>query len=372
MQFCISTGTFPPASSATGGKTVRHEGRSRTWRTIGALALAVLATAGASGSAAAAALPPDGVGVQFQAPFLQPLSTEELTRELDLAQSAGLTHARFLLRWEHLEPNAPGQWDTANLAKLDEFVNLANARGIKPLPIISLPPLWARGLLGVYPYSPPSDPAMLAGFAKRIATHLGSRVNTYEVWNEPNLFIFWGTQPDPARYTSYLKAAYPAIKQANPGATVLAAALSPEGDGLLSMSPTTFYRGMYQAGAKGYFDAAAAHPYTFYKPSAWTEDVDGIRQLMVANGDGHKKIWITETGASTGTMRPPGMTEEQQRDNIMASIAEAAARPFVGPLIIYCIRDYGTDRAGREGNLGILKVDFAPKLIHTALAELAG
>ena len=57
------------------------------------------------------------------------------------------------------------------------------------------------------------------GFAAPDAAAGGAAA--YEVWNEEDETDFWGAAVDAARYAAILKAAYPAIKQADPSAKVL-------------------------------------------------------------------------------------------------------------------------------------------------------
>lgn len=308
------------------------------------------------------------VGVTIQAPFNLPVTDADLVRELDAAQAAGLRRVRFMLSWAGIEPTRPDDWEPVALRRLERVVALARARGMEVLAVLGPAPVWARGLVSLIG-TPPSDPAQLGRFGERIARHFGDRISSYQVWNEPNLLLFWGGLPDPERYTALLRATYRGIKRGNPRATVLAAPLSPEGDGALSMSPTTYVKRMYAAGAKGSFDAIGAHPYTWGKPEAWTEDVDGIRREMVARGDGDKRIWITELGASTARL-PPGIPEPAQRRYVLEALEQARSRPFVGPVVLYCLRDNGTDRNDREQNFGLLRRDFSPKPVYDGVATL--
>ena len=56
----------------------------------------------------------------------------------------------------------------------------------------------------------------------------------------------------------------PRIKAADPAATVIAGGLAPTRNFFaLTMSPVTFVERMYAAGAKGFFDALAYHPYLY-------------------------------------------------------------------------------------------------------------
>ena len=66
-------------------------------------------------------------------------------------------------------------------------------------------------------------------------------------------------------------------------------------------------QGLYARGAGGYFDGVAHHPYSFPTNPLEAHDWNAFTQtqtiydVMVANGDGAKKVWGTEVGAPTGT-----------------------------------------------------------------------
>ena len=151
----------------------------------------------------------------------------------------------------------------------------------------------------------PSDNAQYAKFVRLVATRYKGKVANYEVWNEPNAIFFWQPAPNATQYTALLKAAYTAIKGADPNAMVIAAGVGAVVDfGSLTVNPVRFITEMYQAGAAGYFDALAFHPYLSNNPFSQgtpypdspLNQVKQIYNLMVANGDGNKKIWATEYG----------------------------------------------------------------------------
>ena len=119
------------------------------------------------------------------------------------------------------------------------------------------------------------DPAKFAAFAKVAASHYSALgVHAYEVWNEPNTKSFWTPSPNVADYTRLLKAAYPAIKGADPQATVLSGGTAPAPDDGTSYSPVSFLKGIYANGGGDSFDAVAHHPYCWENypgdPQAWS------------------------------------------------------------------------------------------------------
>ena len=76
-----------------------------------------------------------------------------------------------------------------------------------------------------------------------------------------------------------------------------------------------------------------------------------------------------DLGVSTAIL-PPGVPEVAQRAYVLDALDQAARRPFVGPTILYALRDIGPDRADRESNFGLLRLDFSPKPSYDALVAL--
>ncbi len=100
-----------------------------------------------------------------------------------------------------------------------------------------------------------ATPAEFASFGTQaVHTFKPSGVNTYEVLNEVNTYTPTITASD---YVQILKAVYPAIKAADSSASVLMSGLDS------SSKPDVYLQAMYDAGAKGYFDAVNAHPYSY-------------------------------------------------------------------------------------------------------------
>jgi hypothetical protein len=176
-----------------------------------------------------------------------------------------------------------------------------------------------------------------------------------------------------AQYTTLLKAAYPAIKAVQPNSTVIAAGLSRAWE---PDSPPTFVSAMYAHGAKGFFDAMAMHPDVYPSGLAidddngWSE-VDRVHQLMVDNGDGAKKIWMTELGAPTSAPSAAGVSQQEQTRQITDVLWKAAESGFSGPAFIFSIRDVGTtDQGNEQDNFGaLLTRDCQPKVAASVLAR---
>jgi arabinogalactan endo-1,4-beta-galactosidase len=334
---------------------------------VGFAALLVAALVTPSANAAPPAVPAAGYGFGDGAQMTW-LGSADVNRELDAVAKTSATWLRVLIPWTKVEP-AKGQYDWG---QTDLVINAATARGLKVLGVIAFSPDWARPG-GSYFTAPPNDVADYADFSTAVVNRYGGSVSSWQLWNEPNLPLFFGFTPHNApRYTELVRAAYPAIKAVQPNSTVVLAGLSRlPGD----ESPPAFMEKMYAAGAKGSFDAAAAHPYVFPSGLAANQengfsDLAAVHGVMAANGDGGKRIWITELGAPTSEDRD-GVSQEEQAKQITDVLSAVAATSYSGPAFIYSIRDTDTaNRGDRESNFGaLLTSDWQPKVTAGVLAR---
>ena len=217
-----------------------------------------------------------------------------------LVSDLGFGWVKSYVNWETVEPER-GQFRWVDP---DNIVKAFEGYDTQILMRVHGTPSWARPG-GTSLSHPPDHVADFAHFMTALATRYRGQVAAYEIWNEPNLDYEWGyLPPDPARYTALLKEAYAAVKAADPDALIISAGLATTGDGSpTAMGDLVFLQGMYDSGAKDYFDALGSHPYAFgHKPDY--EDPWGLsmarvvqqREVMVRNGDAGRPIWITELG----------------------------------------------------------------------------
>lgn len=298
-------------------------------------------------------------------------SFDDTNRELDAVGQTSASWLRVPIDWNAIE-GTRGQYDWGYL---DNIVNSAGAHGLRVLGLLGFSPPWARpgGATMLFPSAPPANNGDFAGFVTAVVQRYGDRISNWEVWNEPNLPIFFGFADKRAqRYADVLKAAYPAIKAAQPGSTVVAAGLSRASG---ADAPPAFLQQMYDAGAGGFFDAAASHPYVTpgglaaNSKNGWS-DMLAMHDVMARNGDGGKQIWLTEIGAPTCSCYD-GVSQDEQAKQITDVLAAAAGLPFVGPAFIYSVRDVNTgDQSSRERNYGaLLTTDWQPKASAAVLAR---
>lgn len=128
-------------------------------------------------------------------------------------------------------------------------------------------------------------------------------IDTWQVWNEPNLSSFWSPAVDPAGYGALMLAVAPAIRSVDPDAQILLAGLSGTKTNRKRMSTSQFLNELYPVpGVTGTFDGIAIHPYS-HTAHGTLGQVRSIRAIADAHGD-DASLWVTELGwASAGKKR---------------------------------------------------------------------
>jgi hypothetical protein len=291
---------------------------------------------------------------------------------LDSLRWAGSTSVRIDVSWGMLQPANATSYDAWGVGFVDRVIAMANARGIKPLIMLWMTPGWANGNRGERAL--PTNPADYARVARFSATKWRGKVAGWEVWNEPNSPGYL-TGADPVAYTRLLQAAYPAFKAGDPAAPVIT--------GGVEYNDTNWLTRMYNAGAKGYFDAIATHPYMGVADAdpnvaddgtMWTfKHAAAVRQLMVARGDSAKKLWFTEFGWSSHPTAPGaanyqrGVTEAVQSAMLVkAAVLVRSTMPYVQAMYWYADHDESTGNIQYD-NYGIFGENLGAKPVFTGL-----
>lgn len=283
--------------------------------------------------------------------------------ENDAIRRVGATWVRIVVNWNEIEP-APGVFDWG---RIDAAVTSARVHGLSVLALLSGPaPAWENPTAPAAS-APPADPAHFAGFAAAASQRYSRSVSHWEIWNEPNLPQFW-SPPDPARYTATLSAASRSIRAVQPSATIVVGGLStgPGGVGVAA-----FARGIYAAGGGDSFSAFGVHPYTYpyplgEDPAGHSAAIGALRDVMRANGQSSKLMWVTEWGQSTGTS-PTSVSPDRQADIIVDGLSYLRRQPGIGPVFLFTSKDWSTDPSNSELNFGLYRFDWSPKPVVARL-----
>jgi hypothetical protein len=336
------------------------------------LTLAGLITFGLAGQAAAharsaAVAPLGGVNIGGLYDGVAPAAAD---REIAAARALHAGVVRASIPWSVLEPLGPSQISSRALAFTDRLVRDASAAGIRVIMIADSTPCWAsaapaallRRCAGARASSanawPPRDPSTYAAFVAYLAQRYGTQLAAIEIWNEPdqaNQLYFAGPNK-PQRYAAIVRAAYPAIKQANPLVTVIA--------GSLVGSNGAFLRALYTAGIKGYYDGLAVHFYNLVLAS-----LRSIRAVQLANGDS-KPLWLDEFGWTSCYPRhriqeeQACVTEGTQASNLADIFRLLARAPYVAAAAVYNLQNSNGEQ------FGVLTASGARKPAFGALSRV--
>jgi polysaccharide biosynthesis protein PslG len=321
-------------------------------------------------------------------------SDEGLAAGLNDAVELGAGWARVDLSWNNIQPSSPERY---NWQRFDRVVKAARARGLNVLPVLAYTPAWARQSSCHGGQScPPADPALFAAFAKDAAERYAPMgVHAWEIWNEPNLSMFYAPRPDPAGYVRLLRATSTALRQAQPKAVLvmggLAVATTSKKTG--KVSPTDFLTEVSKRGANRLVDAVGYHPYNYpHLPSSTPDSDTPFERISTAKGNlvavldrygtPDLPIWLTETGAPTNgpgtasdgvriTQDTTHVTEAFQAEIAADTVTASAANPHVQAMFWFADQDTGTpkDTSHRSQFYGLRRHDGTAKPAFAALRQ---
>ena len=300
----------------------------------------------------------------------------EADRSIAVAKAVKAKVVRAVIPWAALEPREGRGVDPGALAFTDRLVSDAVAARIRVIMTVERTPCWASsapaallrkcrpGAFGRANAYPPKTTGPYAAVMAYLAARYGTGLAALEVWSEPdqtNENYFAG--PDKiARYAALLKAAYPAIKAANPAVTVLG--------GSLTGSNGLFLKALYAAGIKGFYDGLSVHYYNLTLAS-----VRSIHEVQLANGDS-KPIWLDEFGWTScwphlKSQQEQGcVTTSVQALNLTNTFRALARAPYVAAAIVYKLEDSAREDFGLLSSSGRHKPAFGG-LARSLAAPLA-
>ena len=289
------------------------------------------------------------------------MTQADVDKTMDMLRANNITAVRLMIPWAGVEPTQ----GALNWSTIDKTVNSAASRNLAVVGMVNSTPRWAVGEGGKYLSGRPASPEVYGDFVAKFVARYPGKIAAVEIWNEPNAITFYTPTPDPAGYVDLLKAAYPKVKAVDPSVVVLGGAIGSIIDVTgKAINPVAYLTQMYAAGAKPYFDALTFHPYHYnLKFSAGVGVANSaalqlmqMRQIMVANGDDAKKIWVTEYGqpvSSGGAAK--------QNEYLADMLLKWQELPFTGPMFIYTTRDRQTGSSRSDETIGIYQDNWTPK-----------
>jgi hypothetical protein len=328
-----------------------------------------------------------GFGYGVQAHMLG----NDKTRVANAVAGMGFGWVKQQVEWRDVEPSK----GNFNWGGLDEVVAVANSKGLRVMFSVLRSPTWASG----HPDSPPRNFNDFGDFVGALAARFKGKGMAYEVWNEQNLKREWHEYPiDACKYVELLKIGYTRIKNADSSAVVVAGALTPTGvnDPNIAVDDRTYLNQLYGCGIRGWFDALGAHPSGFNNPPdvdwrSWQDPtrpsfkghpsfffkatMEDYRNIMVANGDGGRPIWVTEFGWAVGSAMAgyeyAAQNSEGERAQWFVKAYQMSKNwGFVGVVFLWNL-DFRIVAPGTEmGLFGILNTDWSATATYAALRDM--
>ncbi len=302
---------------------------------------------------------------------------------LNAATDLGVKWSREEMSWANLEPYEKGNY---NWGSFDPWVNELLRRDIHVVAAIQTTPSWASGISTDQPdwyWHVPKNPQDFVDFVAAAAQHYAGKIDTWEIWNEPDVEITFKCDGcnRPAVYAQMLAGSYAAIKQANPNATVLIGGLSIHDYHNAGMA--FLDQVVAASGGKLNFDVLSIHPYLPDRIPESTDPktvvqnfpyrLDMSYKWLQAHGAPNKEIWVTEDGYSTcnpcGNL---GVSEEEQARRLVRLHMLAMSAPNITQFDYFQAKDkFNSPPADMFGNMAIMRNDLSEKPAYVAYRVMA-
>ena len=266
--------------------------------TVFLLALALTATASAA--------PPAGfVGMTADDVYGNGGTYRE--KALNMQQAAGVQTIRINFNWATVEI-APNVLD---FSLYDHYVLDAARHNITLLPVLfNAPDFYSskparRAKRGFYP---PRDNADMARFAQRAVERYGPNgslwaknptvpkhaITSWQIWNEPNLYVYWNPKSNAQQYLGMLQTVGAGIKAVDPTAEIVTAGM-PDSFLKTAIRLKPYLKALYKNGGTNAFDTVAINSYAV-SPKSLGKLMTKTRKLLNRLGGRSDKLWISEVG----------------------------------------------------------------------------
>jgi hypothetical protein len=197
-------------------------------------------------------------------------------REVRLISKLGARLLRVEFPWPLIEPRR----NEFDWRRADYIVRRARRYHLRVLPVLVYTPRW-----NAPDESDPPDPASYATFVAAVAHRYRASLDSYELWNEPDLERYWNGRPD-AYVTDVLEPGYRAVKEQDPRARVVL--------GGPATANLQWLDAIYRFGGGKSFDVMSFHDYS--GDSSILAHARLVQGVLRAHGQTRKPIWLGEYG----------------------------------------------------------------------------
>ncbi len=215
-----------------------------------------------------------------------------IRNDFEFLKEHGIKFMRISFGWDAIE-SKENQYDWLFW---DEYVNMAvDEYGLTLIPYICYIPMWnstgAKDTMYYWNY-PPKDFEAYGDFVKALVNRYKDKIKTWEIWNEPDISIYW--QGTHEQFAKFMKIGAKAVKEADPNAKVVFPGIAYKPEFLEDMFKN--YK------LSPYFDIVNMHNYyeTWHRHSieSIVEYLNEVNDVVWRYGN-NQTIWMAEVGYST-------------------------------------------------------------------------
>ena len=232
-------------------------------------------------------------------------------RDLQTMTETGVGEDRIQLIWGSVQPTR----GAFNWGPTDARIGAFASHGIRVVPFVWGSTQWVATPPAHPPIGSASDEQAWRDFLEALVARYGRGggywatayrqrygaaakplpIQSWQIWNEPNLQKYFAPSPSVEQYARLLQISHDAIKNRDPKARLVLAGMPSYGD----INAWDFLDSLYSApGIKGDFDAVALHPYATGLDQIGL-GIDRVREVMKDHGDRDTPLWLTELGAGS-------------------------------------------------------------------------
>jgi len=217
---------------------------------------------------------------------------EIIRKDFEFLKKHDIKFLRISFGWDAIE-SKEGEYDWLFW---DDYVNTAvDEYGLTLIPYICYVPVWnstgAKDTIFYWNY-PPKDFEAYGDFVRALVNRYKDKIKTWEVWNEPDIWIYWqGTRDE---FAKFIKIAAEAIRETDPDAKIVFPGIAYDPEFVLQMFRD--YK------LSEYFDVVNCHNYyeTWHRHpiEEITTYINELHDVIWRYGN-NQAIWMAEVGYST-------------------------------------------------------------------------
>jgi polysaccharide biosynthesis protein PslG len=266
--------------------------------------------------------------------------TDSQPGEVKMIAGAGFRWVRMDFKWD-LTERERGRYDFSPYERLLKSLDEFQLRALFILDYGN--PLYTEDKA----VRTPEARAAFARWAAAAAKHFSGRGVLWEIFNEPNIKMFWPPRPDVNEYTALALEVGRAFQAAAPNERLIGPATS----GI----EFTFLEGCFKADLLRYWSAVSVHPYRQTNPEFAAAEYATLREMIGSyRSDGGGRDIPVISGEWGYSSAWPRMNEDRQAAMVARTLLTNAANGI--PLSIwYDWRDDGLDPNEPEHHFGLVR-----------------